>query len=146
MSGRLTVWGANQLLTSYFTISTTPPPNFYLALIKEIAPTPYMVGSELDEPDNAEYTRVMIENDAVHWANDSQPQEIYNSLQVDFMTAITDWGTIRYWALCNAEVDGFNFLVGNLEDPVLIMTGDQLSFAEGDLSVALGPFFLTEET
>jgi hypothetical protein len=28
---------------------------------------------------------------------------------------------------------------------VLINTGDQMVFADGDLSVALGPFFLVEE-
>ena len=42
-------------------------------------------------------------------------------------------------------MDGFNLLVGKLENPVLIMAGDQLMFAEGDLSVSLGPFFMAEE-
>lgn len=145
MPGRLTVWGASQLLTTYFIKSSTPPPNFYLALIREIAPTPYVNGSELDEPDNDDYARVQIANDTVRWANDSQPQEVYNAEPVSFTTATSDWGKIRYWALCNADVDGFNFLVGELENPLMITTGDQIVLSEGDLNVALGPFFLVEE-
>ena len=145
MPGRLTVFGARELLTSYFARTTEPPPTFYLALIKEIAPTPYLSGSELDEPDVADYARIAIDNDLANWVNDSQPQEIYNAQSGQFATAITDWGKISYWALCNAEVDGFNLLVGELENPVLISAGDQVTFEEGDLNVTLGPFFLAEE-
>ena len=142
MSGRLTIWGASQLLTSYFVKSAIPPPSFYLALVRTITPTPYMSGSELDEPDNPEYARVQIDNTSVYWANTSSPQEIVNAEDVQFSTAVSDWGQIRYWALCDAVVDGNNFLVGELETPVQIMTGDQAVFHEGDLSVELGPFYL----
>ena len=145
MPGRLTVFGARELLTTYFARITEPPPTFYLALIREIAPTPYMSGAELDEPDAVDYARIPIDNDLANWANDSQPQETYNVLPGTFITATTDWGKIGYWALCNAEVDGYNILVGDLETPVLIEAGDQVEFAEGDLNVTLGPFFLAEE-
>src|SRR4029077_18960231 len=47
MPGRITVWGANQLLMSYFAKKEEPPPSFYLALIRDTAPTAYMAGSEL---------------------------------------------------------------------------------------------------
>jgi len=142
MAGRLTVWGAQDLLTAYFTKTSVPPGNFYLALIRENAPTPYMTGSELDEPDNADYARVLVENVPSAWSNDSMPQEISNALDVEFPAAVSDWGPIRYWALCNAAVDGNNLLVGDLERPVQIMTGDSLMFGEGDLSIELGPFYL----
>jgi len=145
MSGQITVWGAGQLLTSYFTKVTVPPANFYLALIRLVPPTPYLSGSELDEPDNDDYARIEIANDTMNWANDSTPQEIYNLLPAQFITATTDWGVLKYWALCNANVDGYNLIVGELENPVLISAGDQVVIAEGDLSVSLGPFFLTEE-
>lgn len=145
MPGRLTVWGAQQLLTSYFTKGTTPPPDFYLALIREIAPTPYLDGSELDEPDNDDYARIPIPNTLAHWYNDSQPQEIYNALPQQFITASSDWGKINYWALCNAVVEGYPFIIGELETPVLIGIGDQVVFESGDLSVSLGPFFMAED-
>ena len=145
MAGRLTVWGAQQLLTAYFAATTEPPPSFYLALIRVNPPTPYMDGTELDEPDSPDYARIEIPNDGLNWANDSQPQEVYNLLPTQFITATSDWGQIGYWALCNAVVDGFNFIVGELESPILITAGDQAVIAEGDLSVSLGPFFLAED-
>jgi hypothetical protein len=145
MSGRLTIWGAGQLLTTYFTQATEPPPSFWLALVRTIPPTPYMSGSELDEPDSDDYARIEIPNDLANWANDAQPQEIYNVLSAQYVTATQDWGQIGFWALCNAQVDGYNFLVGDLENPVLVAAGDQVEISEGDLSVSLGPFFLVEE-
>jgi len=148
MSGRLTVWGAEQLLTAYFVGSAELPPSFWLALVRATPPTPYMDGTELDEPDVVDfpdYARIEIPNDGLNWANDSTPQEIYNVLPAQFITAVTDWGQISYWALCNAPVDGFNLLVGDLETPILIQAGDQAVISEGDLSVSLGPFFLVEE-
>lgn len=145
MAGRLTVWGASQLLTAYFAQTTTPPPNLYLALVRTIPPTPYMDGSELDEPDNADYARVAIPNDLSNWVNDSVPQEIYNVLPTQFVTSVTDWGVINYWALCNADIDGYNLIVGALENPVQVLAGEQAVISEGDLSVSLGPFFLTED-
>jgi hypothetical protein len=145
MSGQLTVWGAGQLLTSYFTATAEPVDNFYLALIMAIPPSPYMDGSELDEPLVVDYARIAIPNDALNWANDAQPQELYNILPAQFVTASSDWGLIGYWALTNAPTDGFNFIVGNLENPVLIEAGDQAVISEGDLSISLGPFFLAEE-
>jgi len=145
MSGRITVWGASQLLMSYFTQTTEPPPYFYLALIRTIAPTPYMSGSELDEPDNTDYARIEIANDLAHWVNDSAPQEVANLVPAQFVTAVSDWGQINYWALCNAPMDGYNLVVGNLESPVFVEAGDQVVIEESDLSVTLGPFFLAEE-
>ena len=145
MSGRLTVWGAGQLLTTYFTMGTTPPPSFWLALVRTTPPDPYMSGSELDEPDSDDYSRIEIPNDLANWANDSAPQEIYNVLPAQYVTATADWGQIGFWALCNAQVDGFNFIVGDLENPILVSTGDQVEISEGDLSVSLGPFYLAEE-
>lgn len=144
MAGRLTVWGASQLLTTYFSQRTEPPPDLYVALIKTIAPTPFLDGSELDEPENVDYARVAIPNNVANWYNDSQPQEIYNANDVPFITATSTWGMVRYWALCNAPVDGYNLLVGDLETPVMVEAGDQVVLGAADLSVTLGPFYLYE--
>jgi hypothetical protein len=145
MTGRLTIWGAGQLLTTYFGQTTTSPQEFYLALIKTIAPTPYLSGAELDEPENPDYARVLIENDLAHWSNASQPQIIINVVPSQFITATSDWGQIGYWALTNAQVDGYNLIIGDLANPVIVNEGDQVQFEAGDLSVALGPFLLDEE-
>jgi len=144
MSGRLTLWGASQLLTSYFGNVTTPPPTFYVALIREIAPTPYLSGTELDEPDNTDYARGIIENNLANWSNGSTPQEMFNLRAVQFITATTTWGQCRFWALTNSRVGGNNLIVGSLETPIMVEAGDQVVFSPSDLSVSLGPFFLFE--
>jgi len=148
MSGRLTIWGAGELLTAFFgngDQGREAPGSFYLALVRLVAPTPYMSGAEIDEPAAADYARVEIENDTYNWANASTPQQISNLLTATFATAVTDWGECRYWALCNAQVDGFNYLVGELEIPLLVEAGDTVEVAEGDLGVSLGPFFSADE-
>jgi len=145
MTGRLTMWGAGQVLTNYFAMTTQPPTSFYLALVCQIAPTPYMDGSELDEPTADDYARIEVPNDLANWANDSQPQLVYNTLSVQFPTAASDWGQCNFWALCNAVVDGYPLLVGDLEVPIMVATGDQVVLDPGDLSVQLGPFFLQED-
>lgn len=148
MSGRLTIWGAGEVLTTFFGNGDggrDAPGSFWLALVRLTAPTPYMSGAEIDEPDAADYARVEIPNDTFNWANASTPQQVSNLLLASFATATSDWGECRYWALCNAEVGGFNYLVGELEVPLLVESGDQVQVAEGDLGVSLGPFFSTDE-
>lgn len=145
MAGRITMTGASQLLTTYFGKRTEPPTSFYLALVRTIPPDPYMSGSELDEPDADDYVRMEITNDIANWSNDSQPQEVMNAAPVQFITATNDWGQINYWALCDSVEGGNNMIVGNLELPVVIVSGDAAMIDVGDISVSLGPFFLVEE-
>jgi hypothetical protein len=145
MSGALTQWGAGELVLSFFGRTTAPPDMYYLALIKTTAPTLYISGAELDEPENADYARVMISNDALSWANDSQPQIVTCVIDVLYSAAVSDWGQLNYWALCNAPTEGFNYFVGDLEEPLNVLTGDTPMIGAGDLSVSLGPFYLTDE-
>ena len=86
-----------------------------------------------------------LPNDIVNWANDSEPQVVYNILPLNFPTATVDWGILNYWAICDAPVEGNNLIVGDLEQPIEINAGDQAAFDEGDLSVSLGPFYLPED-
>jgi hypothetical protein len=147
MAGRLTIYGAGELLTTFFgndLSAKDPPGSFYLALVRLIAPTPYMSGAELDEPDASDYNRVEVPNDGYNWANLSSPQEVANQLDVSFVQAASDWGECRYWALCNAPTGGFNYLVGDLEAPILVTAGDTVMVADGDLGVSLGPFFMAD--
>jgi len=148
MAGRLTIWGAGELLTTFFgniDAAKDPPGSFYLALVRTIAPTPYMSGAELDEPDVSDYARVEVPNDGLNWANLSSPQTIANMIDVSFVQAVTDWGECRFWALCNAATEGMNYLVGDLESPILVEAGDTVVVSDGDLGVSLGPFFMADD-
>jgi len=145
MSGRLTIWGAQQLLTVYFSQYATPPLDFYLALIKDVAPTPFLDGTELDEPLATDYARILVPNDQLNWANDSEPQVVYNTQPLAFTVATSDWGLMNFWALCDSPTDGNLVLVGDLEQPLQILTGDQAAFDEGDLTIVLGPFYQPDD-
>ena len=145
MSGQITMYGASQLLTSYFSHTTDPPTSFYLALVALIPPDPYMSGSELDEPAVDDYARAQVLNDLANWNNASQPQEMLSLQTITFITAVSDWGQLNYWALCDSVEGGNNLIVGTLESPVVVSAGDQVSIDPGDLSVSLGPFFLVDE-
>ena len=146
MAGRLTLWGAGELLRTFFSRTSEPPASFFLALIKESTPTPYMSGDELDEPEGESYARVEIPNDYENWSSDSEQLHIIgNTAEVAFVTAQEDWGRIGYWALCNAETGGFCYFVGDMETTQFVNTGDQAVVSAGDLVVELGPFFTDEE-
>lgn len=144
MAGRITLWGAGEMLASFFSKITEPPENFYLALVRTVPPTPYLSGAEIDEPQGGGYARAQIPNTSVFWSNQSQPQIILTDEDVTFLVATEDWGTVGYWALCNADVDGFLYAVGDLETPLVVSAGDTVVLGEGDLSIALGPFYSEE--
>lgn len=145
MAGRITLWGAGQLLRTFFSQTGEPPPSFWLALVRDVAPTPYLSGSELDEPDADEYIRAEVPNDNIYWNNDGQIQVVSCEEDITFVTAVEDWGTIRYWALCNASEDGYVYFVGDFEDFEVVEAGDTVEVAAGNLSISIGPFFSEEE-
>lgn len=147
MAGRLTLWGAGEILRSFFGKSSQPPEIFYLALIKDRAPTPYSSGSELFEPDpGAGYARVAIQNTAPMWVSDSgQLHIVTNEEELTFITAVADWGQISYWAICNADVGGQVYFVGSMEESLYVLNGDRAIVGAGELTVELGPFFTDEE-
>lgn len=140
MSGRLTLWGAGQLLTTYFSGETDRLPSLYLALIKDVPPTPYVSGDELDEPVGMSYQRVEIPMDAGYWHNDVQPQLIATDQDLEFVAATGDWGRIKYWALCDSMSAGNCFAVGAMEDIQEITDTDTAVVSSGDISISLGPF------
>lgn len=144
MAGKVTLWGAGEILRTFFAQSTEPPENFYLALISEVAPTPYISGAELSEPLFDEYERAVIPNDAITWTNDGQVHIMICETDVVFPTALEDWGTIRFWAVCNAPEGGYIYFVGAFEEPEVISEGDAVQVSSGNLSVSLGPFFSEE--
>lgn len=147
MSGRLSLWGAGQILRTFFGRTAEPPPNFYLALVRDIAPTPYMSGSELDEPEvEAGYGRVAIPNEATSWDSEEGLLHVTsNLLDFSFVTATIDWGRIGYWALCNADVEGYTYFIGEMEEELIVLAGDQPVLGADELVVELGPFFTEED-
>jgi len=145
MSGQLTLWGAGEFINAVFTKTALIPNTFYLALIKDIAPTPYVSGAELDEPLGGAYARAAVPNDVATWSNAGALNITALQVTINFIAATADWGTIRYWALCNATSGGSPYFVGQLDSPQTVLTGDIARVSPGDLSCELGPFFASWE-
>lgn len=142
MSGRITIWGAGQMLTMFFSNVVEHPDNFYLALVRSVPPTQYVSASELDEPPaDSGYSRAVIPNSGYCWHNASQPYVVTNTETVTFTTPTNDWGPLRYWALCNSDVEGYIYIVGELEEPMTVLMGDTVILPEGSVTINLGPFF-----
>jgi hypothetical protein len=132
-------------MSSFFSRKAVVPEQFHLAAIRSIAPTPYVSGAELDEPEGLGYQRLVLPNNTDFWSNAGQIQVSLLNSNAAYAPATGDWGTLRHWALCNAAVDGYVYFTGSLESPVTILNGDTLMVGAGDLSVTVGPFFTSED-
>lgn len=147
MAGRLTLWGASQMLQSFFGKNVTAPNSFYMAMIRLTPPSLFSSGDELDEPEDPAYLRVEIPNDVGYWTTDAQPHLITLSQSIAFPTATTDWGRLRFWALCDSPSSGDIYFVGDISDQTLnVLTGQTLTINGGDLLVSLGPLFTVESS
>jgi hypothetical protein len=144
MSGRLTLWGAGEFLRTNISRTTEPVPNFFIALCLS-RPSPYVTGLELDEPTTASYARALLPNDAESWSSGDQPHMLMNEVDVTFITATEPWGRIPYWAICNADIEGYVYAVGALEGEEVIETDDQVVIEAGEIAIELGPFFTDED-
>lgn len=143
MAGRPTLWGAKEFLKSFFGQTTNPPANFYLALVQETPPNPFISGTELDEPVGMAYARKVIPNNSTNWSNTGITNQLHlvsNQLELAFTAATGEWGAIGYWALCDASTAGNVYFYGQLEQPVFIGDGDQAIVPALDLVIELGPF------
>lgn len=146
--GRPTLWGAGEMLRAFFSKAASPPNTFYLALISDVAPNPYISGEELNEPStDTGYARAEIPNDTTTWGDQDTGQVhlIFSMLDVSFLTATASWGNIAYWALCDSDVDGGVYFYGDFEQPNFIAAGDQVIVPANLLAIEFGPFFTDED-
>ena len=148
--GATSLYGANQILRCYFSKASEPPPSFYLALCRDVAPNPYISAEELDEPTpDLGYGRAEVPNDLTTFGDQSNGQLhlVFNLVDINFLTATGDWGVMNYWALCDAEVGGNVVFFGEfaeMETRQTIATGDQVQIPAQTLSIEFGPFFFDE--
>lgn len=146
MAGQITLWGADQFLNSFFSKTSAPPDSFWLALITDTVPTPYLSGAELAEPTADDYSRLEIPNDSVNWSNDGQVQVMMLDQDISFSSATSDWGQISFWAITNAIADGNPYFIGDFDTSQFISTGDAVAIAAGNITVSIGPFYAQTDT
>lgn len=140
MAGSISMWGASQVLGGFFGGFSERPTDFYVALTMSNAPDAFMAGSELDEPDpEAGYARLQISNSPASFTSDFE--QITNAAEFIFLPATADWGTVRYWALCDAEINGNFYFFGDLGQDVEVLATDETVIPVNTLNFTVGPLF-----
>lgn len=116
--------GGEQVVSSYF-----------VALIGTVPPGFTIGGEELDEPDEPEYLRGEIVNDSGSW--DITEGLMVNTIEITFTTALSDWGQINYWAICDQplEFGGRVLFCGEFDEPLFVTEGDQVFLGPGELGL-----------
>lgn len=106
--------------------------SYHVALVRRIPPGYTITGSELDEPPEDEYRRVELVNQSANWTvtNDT----LANSSEIAFPVALTDWGQIKYWALCDSADRGRVFLLGKFPVPLYVRATNQVVLDPGTVS------------
>jgi len=145
MSAQLTKYGTRFFLRTIFVsydadgFTRLPPSSFYVALVGDIEPSISSDGSDLDEPDpdlNPSYDRAEYLNVPENWSM-SGYDTISNSTNIEFPIAAEDWGSIRYYAICEKKTGGSVYAFGNLSSETDIISGDRVSIAVGGLAFTM---------
>ena len=105
------------------------PTNLYLALCTATV-TDSNTGSTITEPSGGSYAREVVDDYDV-----SAARATANSVQIDFTEATASWGTVTYWAICDALTAGNMIAYGQLTAPKTITTGDNYRAEIGDLDL-----------
>jgi hypothetical protein len=132
MSGYITNAGENYLL-DLLTGRAAHLPRYYLALVVSKQPSKFISGAELDEPLAGEYERVVYPNEDAYWT--ASAGEIHNTVGMAFPEAVTDWGTVKYWAMCDSPESGDVLWAGAFTLPLVVMAGDRVDLDPGTMTL-----------
>ena len=119
----LTNYGENGML-NLFRVNTT----YYLALFTS---TPGEGGDLTSEVSGGSYAR-----QAVTFGTPADGI-VQNSAVVEFPAATDTWGTVAYWALCDAASGGNAWWFGSITVPKTITAGDIYRIPVGSLSLSV---------
>ena len=136
MSGQITNYGSELFLKAILGRSFNVPQVFYIAMVLSAEPTIMSSGSSLDEPTGPSYERAIFQNSTDRWII-SGTESISNSTAIEFPIANEDWGTAKFFAICDAQTGGNIIAFGDLATPQEILESSQLIIAIGGLSFTL---------
>lgn len=110
-----------------------PVDSYFVALVRNDAPG--FSAAQLDEPDAAEYVRAEMVNDSANWT--LVDNVLSNTAEITFPIAFSEWGSVNYWAICDAPLDpgGRVLFSGALPEPIFIQTSYQAFFAPGSIGI-----------
>jgi hypothetical protein len=139
-NGAPTLWGASEMMGSFFGGLAPLPQTFFVALCLNTAPHPFVQGGELDEPEEEfGYVRLEVPNTSVNW--NREMETISNATDFIFTAATTDWGLVNYWAICDAPTEGNVYFYGEFIEPQDILATDIPTITAGTLTFVMGPIF-----
>jgi hypothetical protein len=121
-------------LAGLMTGGEQPVNSYFVALIPDYEPGFTSTGEDITEPEVDEYTRVEIINESGNWNVDGG--SLSNMFEITFPTALTPWGNIRYWAVCDLEIEGRVFWVGEFAVPVYVDVGGVVTLDPGSVSLS----------
>lgn len=132
MSGYLTADGADYLL-GLFSSGEKVAENYYVALILDAEPGLTSDGDDIDEPYDTSYARAEMPNSSGSWV--VMHGTVTSATPCSFPMAASDWGIIRYWAICDSLESGKVLWVGQFANPFFVGGGDVLELPTGSISV-----------
>ena len=136
MSGRVTNYGSQLFLKSFFGKSTTIPNTLWIALVTDEEPSVGSTGSDIVEPLTDDYVRSQYPNSKSNWTV-TGTETISNSNAIEFPIATSDWGEARYFAVCDKKTGGNVIAYGDLLNGVEVFDSDQVIIAIGGISFTL---------
>jgi hypothetical protein len=126
----LGLYGVNWHLDRVYGSGT--PATLYVAVMFS-EPNYLSTGSDLDEPTGGGYARSATTNSDAYWGAAADGLKS-NSQDIVFPTATATWGTLRYWAICDAATDGEMLSWGTMSQ-ALILEGGTLRFERDQLAI-----------
>lgn len=128
-----TTYFLNLIMGNLFHCDEDPsiPAQYYVGLS---ATKPTIDGICTGEPltGTTGYKRVLL-------SNLSQPQNgvITNTVGIDFDESLTSWGTVYYYVVYDAAIDGNLLFFGELSSPITVDANTIMTIKSGDLSLTL---------
>lgn len=131
MAGSLSDYAENKILDSVFRAVNFSPANLYLALFTQgsgLEANDLNAVSEVITTDSG-YARIKVNDQGGYTA--SVGGMTTNAQNLEFATALADWGTITHTALMDAPTDGNVIIWGEITNPRDIFAGDAVRVRAG---------------
>jgi hypothetical protein len=131
----LTSYGRQYMVESVFGKTKAVASVYYIAALKA-PPNSSSTGSNIVEPNAADYMRLEIVNNSSNFFS-AGIGRVYNEQELRWDAAVSDWGWITHWALCDSLEGGRAILFNQLSKKVLIEAGDILVVEGAGLSIGV---------
>lgn len=106
---------------------------YHLALLDNRHTGIAVGGDELQEPGDDSYQRAVIKNQTANW--DISHGRMTNEVPIHFEVAVSQWGTVSGWAICDSYERGKVLWVGEFAEDIHIGQGNQMSIPVGALTL-----------